>query len=141
MTLTLTLFSGRVRPQQGTEICNLGEPSPLDFFLYCPVDFPFLQVFCVVYLLRKSPQNVEKIARIPGGEKSVKSCHVSGCHGVLRSRSLILRIRSVMQPLCRVGDQLSTSFQSHLCNGKSCSRPIVRAAPLQNEIAPEKSLI
>ena len=32
-------------------------------------------------LARKSPQNVEKIARFPGGEKSVEPCHVSGCHG------------------------------------------------------------
>ena len=32
-------------------------------------------------LVRKSPQNVEKIARFPGGEKGEESCHVSGCHG------------------------------------------------------------
>ena len=32
-------------------------------------------------LVRKRPQNVEKIARLPGGEKSAQSCHVSGCHG------------------------------------------------------------
>ena len=25
------LSSGCVRPRQGTEICNFGEPSPLDF--------------------------------------------------------------------------------------------------------------
>ena len=46
------------------------ECSPLDFF-------PFLQVLCV----RKWPQNVEKIAQFPSGEKSVESCHVSCCHG------------------------------------------------------------
>ena len=34
---------------------------------------------------RKWPQNVEKIARFPGGENSVESCHVSGCHGYIRS--------------------------------------------------------
>ena len=32
-------------------------------------------------LARKWPQNVEKVARFPGGEKGVESCHVSGCHG------------------------------------------------------------
>ena len=31
--------------------------------------------------VRKWPQNVEKIARFPGGEKNVESCHVCGCHG------------------------------------------------------------
>ena len=31
-------------------------------------------------LVRKSSQNVEKIARSPGGKKSVESCHVPGCH-------------------------------------------------------------
>ena len=31
--------------------------------------------------IRKWPRNVEKIARFPGGEKSVESCHVCGCHG------------------------------------------------------------
>ena len=41
-------ISGCVRQQQGTEICNFGVPSPLDFFEFSPVDFPpFLQVFCV----------------------------------------------------------------------------------------------
>ena len=32
-------------------------------------------------LVGKSPQNVEKIARFPDGEKGAESCHVSGCHG------------------------------------------------------------
>ena len=32
-------------------------------------------------LVRKAPLNVEKIARFPGGEKCVRSCHISGCHG------------------------------------------------------------
>ena len=42
--------------------------------------FPFLQV-SLCNLERKWPQNVEKVARFPGGEKSVESCHVCGCHG------------------------------------------------------------
>ena len=29
----------------------------------------------------KSPQPVQKIARLPGGERSAESCHVCGCHG------------------------------------------------------------
>ena len=32
---------------------------------------------------RKSPQNVEKIARSPRRETSLESCHVSGCHAFL----------------------------------------------------------
>ena len=41
--------SGRVRPRQGTEICNFGAPSPLDFLNFLPWIFPpCLQVFCVV---------------------------------------------------------------------------------------------
>ena len=49
--------------------------------------FEFSPVFCrfspvtLCNLARKSPQNVEKIARFPGGEKSIESRHVSGCHG------------------------------------------------------------
>ena len=39
-------------------------------------------ISCVLSsLVRKWPQNVEKFARFPGGEKSVESCHVCGCHG------------------------------------------------------------
>ena len=36
----------------------------------------FLQGFLCVF-----PPNVEKVAHFPGGEKHVKSRHVSGCHG------------------------------------------------------------
>ena len=43
-------------------------------FLPFPPGFP-------CNLVRKSPQNVDKIARFPGGAKRVESCHVSGCHG------------------------------------------------------------
>ena len=69
-------YSGRVRPQQGTEICNFGAPSRLDFFEFSPVDvILFFQVSC-----RKSLQNV---ARFVGREKRAESCHVSGCHGLL----------------------------------------------------------
>ena len=32
-------------------------------------------------LERKLSQNMEKIGRFPGREKSVESCHVSGYHG------------------------------------------------------------
>ena len=35
------LLSGQVRPQQGTEICNFGEASPLDFFNFLQWIFPF----------------------------------------------------------------------------------------------------
>ena len=37
--------------------------------------------FCLLCNLeRKWPQNVEKIARFPGGETCSESCHVCGCH-------------------------------------------------------------
>ena len=50
-------------------------------FEFSPVDFLRLSPGLLCKLVRKSPQNVEKIARLPGGEKSVESCHASGCHG------------------------------------------------------------
>ena len=37
-------------------------------------------------LVSKSPQNMEKIAWFPGGEKCVESCHVSGCSVLYWSR-------------------------------------------------------
>ena len=42
--------SGHVRPRQGTEICNFGVPSALDFLFISPLDFfvRFLQVYCVI---------------------------------------------------------------------------------------------
>ena len=50
------------------------------FFELSPVDFHFSPgLLC--NLVRKWPQNVEKIAPFPGGEKSAESCHVFGCHG------------------------------------------------------------
>ena len=65
MTSTIPL---RIRSREGTDICNFGVPSPLDFFM-------FLQwIFC--FFVRKSPQNVKKVARSPGRAKSVESCHV-----------------------------------------------------------------
>ena len=42
--------------------------------------FPFSLSRSLCNLVRRSPQNVEKIARFPGGENSVESCHVCGCH-------------------------------------------------------------
>ena len=84
------LFSGHVRPRQGTEICNFGVPSPLDFLRIFSSGFffPFLQVYLLCNLVRKRPQNMEKIVRFPGGERGVESCHVCGCRGFFRSRFL-----------------------------------------------------
>ena len=69
-------FSRRVRPRQRTEICNFWEYLPLDFSIFSSGFFPSSPGFCVMYVVRKSPQNVEKIARFPGGERSVESYHV-----------------------------------------------------------------
>ena len=39
--------SGHVRPRQGTEICNFGAPSPLDFLNFPQwMFFPFSPGFC-----------------------------------------------------------------------------------------------
>ena len=65
---------------KGQKSANLA-PSPLDFLnLLQWIFFPFSPGF-LCNLVRTWPQNVEKIAQFPGGEKSVESCHVSGCHG------------------------------------------------------------
>ena len=40
-----------------------------------------------------------KIARFPGGEKSVESCHVSGCHGFFGPDSMKESTRSLAVPL------------------------------------------
>ena len=67
------IFSGHVRPRQGTEICNFGAPSPLEalhwIFVFSPVS--------MCNLVRRAGESSEKSS----GENRVKSCHVSGCHG------------------------------------------------------------
>ena len=63
------------------QICNFGAPSPLDSFEFSQVDSCLFSPGFMCNLVRKSPQNVEKMVRFPGGERCVKSCHVSGCHG------------------------------------------------------------
>ena len=42
-----SVLSGRVRPQQGTEICNFAAPSPLDFLEFSSVDFSCFSWFSV----------------------------------------------------------------------------------------------
>ena len=49
-------LSGRIRPRQGTGICNFGAPSPLDFLNLLQWIFPFL-----CKLERKWPRNVRKL--------------------------------------------------------------------------------
>ena len=41
----------------------------------------FSTFFYVTKLPRKVHQNLERLAGLPGGEKGVESCHVSGCYG------------------------------------------------------------
>ena len=54
-------FSGRVRPRQGTEICNFGAPSPLEalHWIFC-----FFSSF-YVQSSKASPLNLEKVAKNP----------------------------------------------------------------------------
>ena len=50
-------------------------------FVFSSGFFPFFPgILCNV--VRKSPQNMEKKTRFPGGEKIVESCHACGCHGL-----------------------------------------------------------
>ena len=49
------------------------------FWIFSNGILPFSSTFSV-WCSKKSTQNVEKIARFPGGEKSLELCHVSGCH-------------------------------------------------------------
>ena len=70
----LNIFWGaEMSTKQGTEMCNFGAPSPLDFFFgVFPSGFFFCfspSLLCNLNLGRKWAQNVEKIARSPGGEK------------------------------------------------------------------------
>ena len=87
--------------------------------------FPFSPGYCVCNL-RKLPQNVEKIARYPGGEKSVGSCHVSGCHdfgpdkGPFRANlfSALPSSRDPLHPFIFVFELITVTFTSplHLIN-------------------------
>ena len=85
MALTTSIRT-RSTTTRGTEICNFGVPSPLDVF-FSPVDFSPFSPGLLCNLVRERPQNVEKIARFSGGEKSVESCHVCDCHGLFGPES------------------------------------------------------
>ena len=69
--------SGRVRPRQGTEICNFGAPSPLEalHWIFC-----FLSSFYVQFR-KTSPLKSGESSEKSSGENRVKSYHVCGCHG------------------------------------------------------------
>ena len=69
--------SGQVRPRQGTEICNLGAPSPLEALHWLSCFFSSIYVQFSKTSPLKSGESSEK----SGGENRVKSCHVCGCHG------------------------------------------------------------
>ena len=72
--------SGRVRPRQGTEICNFGVPSPLEalHWIFC-----FFSSFYVQFS-KTSPLKPGESSEKSSGENRVKSCHVCGCHGFFR---------------------------------------------------------
>ena len=67
------MISGHVQPRQGTAICNFGGPSPLDFFEFSPVDFFPFSPGLMCKLVRKSPENVEKIAPDFQAEKKAQN--------------------------------------------------------------------
>ena len=72
--LAVAVFSGHVRPRQGTEICNFGAPSPLEA-LYCFFSSIYVQ------FSKTSPLKSGESSEKSSGENRVKSCHVCGCHG------------------------------------------------------------
>ena len=72
--------SGQVRPRQGTEICNVGAPSPLEALHWNFGFFSSIYVQCSKTSPLKSGESSEKSS----GEIRVKSCHVCGCHGFLQ---------------------------------------------------------
>ena len=72
-----SLFSGQVRPRQGTEICNFGAPSPLEalHWIFCFFSSIYVQ------FSKTSPLKSGESSEKSSGENRVKSCHVCGCHG------------------------------------------------------------
>ena len=84
--------SGHVRPRQGTDICDFRMPSPLDFLggIFSPVDFSFFSRFTVQFSKEVAPK-----CRCLGGEKSIRSCHVCGCHGFSVSSKMFVFSRGV----------------------------------------------
>ena len=62
---------------------------------------------------------MEKIAQFPGGEKSIESCRVSGCHGLFGpknglSTSFFLSVNVVLLVGKRHVSLLSSEFRSRL---------------------------
>ena len=111
-----TQKSGHIRPRQATEISNSKKVSPLDFFEVSSSGiFPFAPGF-LCHLVRRSPKNLEKIVRFPGGQKSVKSCHISGCHGFFR---FPVPRKSRRTPVVCVGEVLS-AYTTPSTSCKTC---------------------
>ena len=54
-------------------------------------------------LVRKSPENVEKIARFLAGEKGAESCHGCGCHGLFGPEWYSLRVQLINVHLSHSG--------------------------------------
>ena len=79
-------LSGRVRPRQGTEICNFGAPSPLEalHWIFC-----FFSSFYVQYS-KTSPLKSGESSEKSSGENRFKSCHVCGCHVFFGPETLAL---------------------------------------------------
>ena len=76
---TPCIYSGQVRPRQGTEICNFGAPSPLEalHWIFCFSSSIYVQ------FSKTSPLKSGESSGKSSGENCVRSCHVCGCHGFL----------------------------------------------------------
>ena len=79
--------SGRVRPRQGTEICNFGALSPLEalHWMFCFFSSIYVQ------FSKTSPLKSGESSKKSSGENCVKSCHICGCHGFFGPDSWYLR--------------------------------------------------
>ena len=75
-------------PEKFVKNRSVFDSRPLSLNLLQSILFLVSQGFLCNFNLRKEiAPNVERIAQFPGGEKSVESCRVSGCHVfVVRSR-------------------------------------------------------
>ena len=87
--LSYKILLRKVRPRQGTEICNLGAPSPLEALHWIFLLFPSVYV----QFRKTSPLISGESSEKSSGGNRVKSCHVCGCHGFCGPEQILLRKR------------------------------------------------
>ena len=106
------LISGRIQPQQGTEIFNFGARSPRIFlnFLHW-IFFPLSPGF-LCSLWGNAPKCGESCPIwISGRRKNAESCHVSGCHGFSQKLSGTPKVYCGVSLSPQLWDQRGTALQ------------------------------